>query len=177
MKESLDIKCCAKITVSMANYPGIPEEVVYWRANLPIWTVVKFRWYFDYLAALVKVANPKRKVELYVGRQELKVGKEYIEEKTRTLLAGKRRVLSRLDKETDDDLFGFTSSAREDKRRRILKEIEELENGDFRYYVPPVCINLLNKWLHERSQEELIDEYLHGRKDDCRLLTVWQSVK
>ena len=127
MGKSLEVKCCVKITVSMVGYPGIPEEVVYWRANLTIGLLEKWRWYFDYLAALVKVANPKRSVRLTAGRQDVLVGQEYVEEKTRTLLIGKRRVLSRLDRQTDDDLFGFTSADRERKRQRIMKEIEELE--------------------------------------------------
>lgn len=147
----LSVKCCVKITVSMAGNPGTPEEVVYWRANLTIDLLEKWQWYFDYLAALVKVANPKRRVSMYTGRQGTKVGQEYIIEKTKTLLAGKRRTLTKLDKQTEDDLFGFMSADREKKRSRILKEIEELESGVFRYYVPPVYINKLKKWLHVRT--------------------------
>lgn len=176
-KEELKIKCFAKITISMARYSGIPEEVVYYRGNLPLELYVRWRWYFDYLAALVKVANPKRKIEFSGGRQYLPLGKEYIEVKTKTLLAGKRRQLTKLDKQVDDDLFGFTSEAREKKRQRILKEIEELESGVFRYYVPPTYINKLKKWLHYRSADEVIGDYLHGGGDGCRMKVVRQSVK
>lgn len=177
MGKSLEVKCCVKITVSMVGYPGIPEEVVYWRANLTIGLLEKWRWYFDYLAALVKVANPKRSVRLTAGRQDVLVGQEYVEEKTRTLLIGKRRVLSRLDRQTDDDLFGFTSADRERKRQRIMKEIEELESGVFRYYVPPVYINKLRKWMHTRTVDEVIGDYLHGSDDGFRLQVIRQQVK
>lgn len=176
-KNDLAIKCCAKITISMLQYPGIPEEVVYFRGDLPLELCVRWRWYFEYLASLVKVANPKRRVEFYCGRQYLPLGKEYIKVKTKTLLAGKRRKLTELGKQVDDDLFGFTSEAREKKRQRIQSEIEELESGVFKYYVPPVCINRLRKWLHYRSVDECIDDYLHGGGDGCRLKVVRQSVK
>ena len=175
--KDISVKCCAKITVSMLESPGIPEEVVYYHGDLPLELCVRWRWYFEYLAALVKVANPKRRVELYCGRQYLPLGKEYIEYKTKTLLAGKRRQLTKLANQVDDDLFGFTSEAREKKRQRIQTEIDELESGVFKYYVPPVYFNKLKKWLHCRSADEAIGDYLHGGGDGCRLKVVRQSVK
>lgn len=175
--KDMPVKCCAKIAISMLQNPGIPEEVVYYNGNLPLDMCVRWKWYFEYLASLVKVANPKRRVEFYCGRQNLPLGQDYIEVKTKTLLKGKRSQLSKLDKQVDDDLFGFTSEAREKKRQRILKEIEELESGVFRYYVPPVYINKLRKWLHYRSADEAIGDYLHGGGDGCRLKVVRQSVK
>lgn len=177
MKNDLKVKCCAKITISMLQNPGIPEEVVYYNGNLPLDICVRWKWYFEYLASLVKVANPKRRVEFYCGRQDLPLGQDYIEVKTKTLLKGKRSQLSKLDKQVDDDLFGFTSEAREKKRQRIMKEIEELESGVFRYYVPPVYINKLRKWLHTRTVDEVIGDYLHGSDDGFRLHVIRQQVK
>lgn len=40
--------------------------------------VSKWKWYFEYLAALVKVNNPRNRVELTIGAQDLLQGKEYI---------------------------------------------------------------------------------------------------
>ncbi len=175
--KDMPVKCCAKIAISMLQYPGIIEEVVYYNGNLPLDMCVRWKWYFEYLASLVKVANPKRRVEFYCGRQNLPLGRDYIEVKTKTLLKGKRSQLSKLDKQVDDDLFGFTSEAREKKRQRILKEIEELESGVFRYYVPPVYINKLRKWLHTRTVDEVIGDYLHGSDDGFRLQVIRQQVK
>ena len=175
--KDMPVKCCAKIAISMLQYPGITEEVVYYNGNLPLDMCVRWKWYFEYLASLVKVANPKRRVEFYCGRQDLPLGQDYIEVKTKTLLKGKRSQLSKLDKQVDDDLFGFTSEAREKKRQRILKEIEELESGVFRYYVPPVYINKLRKWLHTRTVDEVIGDYLHGSDDGFRLQVIRQQVK
>ena len=175
--KDMPVKCCAKIAISMLQYPGITEEVVYYNGNLPLDMCVRWKWYFEYLASLVKVANPKRRVEFYCGRQNLPLGQDYIEVKTKTLLKGKRSQLSKLDKQLDDDLFGFTSEAREKKRQRILKEIEELESGVFRYYVPPVYINKLRKWLHTRTVDEVIGDYLHGSDDGFRLQVIRQQVK
>lgn len=85
---------CVKITI----YKGCNDgEVIYYRNKLPMWIVEQWRWYFDYLAALVKVNNPRLKVELTTCAQTLKQGQEYIEEKSKTLLRAKESKLKRLE--------------------------------------------------------------------------------
>lgn len=82
-KWGIDNQICVKITIrkGVCDY-----DVIYYRNKLPLWVVEQWRWYFDYLAALVKVNNPRLKVELTICAQTLKQGQEYIEEKTKTLL-------------------------------------------------------------------------------------------
>lgn len=52
------------------------EKVIYLRTGMDVDFAIRWRWYFDYLAALVKVHHPKRKVELYIGPQNVKLGQE-----------------------------------------------------------------------------------------------------
>ena len=138
------------IAVKINLYKGWwVEEVIYYRYNQPLQLVQRWMWYFEYLAALVKVHNPHRKVELIICSQDnVLCGEDYIREKTKNLLRAKKRKL----KQTrhgyyEDDLFGFTKAERENKLSDIQEEIDALERGEFRYYVPPTEINNIKKWI------------------------------
>ena len=113
-----------------------------------MWIVEQWRWYFDYLAALVKVNNPRLKVELITCAQTLKQGQEYIDEKSKTLLRAKESKLKNLkNTPVQDDLFNY---AREEQRRKIQSlqgEINALKRGEFNYYVPVTYINKIKKWI------------------------------
>lgn len=79
---------CIKIVIYKGYYA---DEVIYYRNKLPMQIAEKWRWYFEYLAALVKVNNPKRKVELTICAQNLLQGDEYIKAKSKTLLRAKKK--------------------------------------------------------------------------------------
>ncbi|MGL5913473.1 MAG: hypothetical protein ACRCZB_04855, partial [Bacteroidales bacterium] len=100
-------KAVIKITISEINSHHV-AEVIYYRGNMNVKHVYKWRWYFDYLAALVKVANPHRNVVLHtVDESDLLLGEEYKQRKIKTLLTARRGQLKRLQATiTDDDLFG-----------------------------------------------------------------------
>ena len=53
-----------RIDISMEKCYHIPEEVVYYRIQ-PIDSWSRWVWYYEYLAALLKVHNPKRKVKAF----------------------------------------------------------------------------------------------------------------
>ena len=72
------------------------DEVVYYRNKLPMWIVEQWKWYFEYLAARIKVKNPRRKVELVICAQKLLQGEEYIKVKSASLLKAKKSMLTRL---------------------------------------------------------------------------------
>ena len=143
---------CVKITI----YKGCNDgEVIYYRNKLPMLIVEQWRWYFDYLAALVKVCNPRKKVELTICAQTLKQGHEYIEEKTKTLLRAKKSKLKKLQNTpVNDDLFGETMVEHNRKIQVVQNEIDALERGEFNYYVPPTYINKIKKWIKQNSNEE-----------------------
>lgn len=144
-KEQMLNHICIKIVIYKGYYA---DEVIYYRNKLPMQIAEKWRWYFEYLAALVKVNNPKRKVELTICAQNLLQGDEYIKAKSKTLLRAKKSKLNKL-KNTplQDDFFGFTKHKYDDKIKAIQSEINDLENGKFKYYVPPIYINKIKTWI------------------------------
>lgn len=136
---------CVKIMVYGKSHV---DEVVYYRNKLPMQIVEQWKWYFEYVAARIKVRHPRRKVELVICAQTLLQGEEYIEAKTASLLKSKRTMLKRLiERPVTPDLFGFNQEARQKKIEAYQKEIDALERGEFNYYVPTTYINNLKEWM------------------------------
>lgn len=124
------------------------EEVVYYRNKLPMWIVEQWKWYFEYMAARIKVKHPRRKVELVICAQTLLQGEEYIKVKSASLLKSKKARLTKLmDRPVAADLFGFSQEARDGKIQALKEEIEALERGEFNYYVPQTYINNIKEWI------------------------------
>lgn len=144
MDSTYHFQMCVKITVYNEQ---LADEVVYYQYKLPTAIIFKWRWYFEYLAARIKVKNPQRKVELIIVPQDLLAGQEYVEEKTKNLLRKKRSQIKALGKPIQDDLFGFHSEETKAKIERLNGEIADLENGVFNYYVPETYINKVKKWI------------------------------
>lgn len=136
---------CVKIMVYKDYHV---DQVVYYRNKLPLQIVEKWKWYFEYLAARIKVVHPRRKVELSIGIQNLLQGEEYIQAKRASLLKAKKSQLKRLQNQpAKPDFFGFYKEQQDAKINRIRSEIQSLENGEFRYYVPPTYINTIKEWI------------------------------
>lgn len=136
---------CVKIMVYEGFYV---EEVVYYRNKLPMWIVEQWKWYFEYLAARIKVRHPRRKVELVICVQNLLQGQEYIDAKTASFLKAKKSHLKRLqERPMVPDLFGSNQIARDEKIKALTAEIEALERGEFNYYVPQTYINNIKEWI------------------------------
>ena len=146
MEETKEIpQICIKIMVYDKCHV---DEVVYYRNKLPMWIVEQWKWYFEYLAARIKVKNPRRKVELIIGAQTLLQGEEYITAKSASLLKAKKGQLKRLQGQpVVSDLFGFNQEARDKKIEALMAEIEALERGEFNYYVPQTYINNIKEWI------------------------------
>lgn len=140
---------CVKIDISMKNYPGQPEAVIYYRYKMPMHLALRWEWYFNYLASLVKVHNPKRRVNLTIVRQdECICGEEYINERKTSLIQGKKRNITRIyNQPFTDDLFNIARAERDAKIEKIQGEIDALERGEFNYYVPPVYVNRIKEYL------------------------------
>lgn len=136
---------CVKIMV----YKGCHvDQVVYYRNKLPMWIVEQWKWYFEYVAARIKVRHPRRKVELVICAQTLLQGEEYIAVKSASFLKAKKGQLKRLqERPIVSDLFGFNQEARDEKIQALMAEIEALERGEFNYYVPQTYINTIKEWI------------------------------
>lgn len=149
MNKASELDFFVKITVSFVGSYGA-QAVVYYRNRIPMHMLTEWSWYFEYLVALVKVAHPHRRVTLDTGIQTMLQGKEYVEGKTRSLLRAKRGQLKKLLASVpNDDLFGTQVERNMEKAVRVKREIEELERGEFKYYIPPTYINEIKKWIKQ----------------------------
>lgn len=136
---------CVKITV----YKGYhADKVVYYRGQISIDMLEKWRWYFEYLAARIKVKHHRRKVELTIGRQTLLLGDEYVQEKIKNLLRHRRAKLQKLiNTPVASDLFNDNQIDLEKKIEQTRAEIAALERGEYTGWVPPYYINEIKQWI------------------------------
>ena len=124
------------------------DEVVYYRNKLPMWIVEQWKWYFEYVAARIKVRHPRRKVELVICAQTLLQGEEYIAIKSASFLKAKKGQLKRLqERPVVPDLFGFSQEVGNKKIAALESKIQALARGEFNYYVPQTYINTIKDWI------------------------------
>lgn len=141
-------QCVVKIAVSTTdNYTHI-DDVIYYRSGMSPDFVARWMWYFEYLAARVKVSNPRRRVEIYHGPADIMLGKEWHEYRRLAMLKSRNIKLKQLQKITpDSDLFGF---AREDQEKRIdevKRQMELLERDEYPISDFPEYINKIKEYL------------------------------
>ncbi|MBO4965880.1 MAG: hypothetical protein J6C81_06415 [Muribaculaceae bacterium] len=138
------------VAIKIVIYTGcLAEATIYYRYDMPMRIVEKWKWYFEYLAALVKTRNPYRKVELTISAQQnCLCGADYVSERTKNLLRSKTIKLKKIRmSKIEDDLFGMAKADNEVQIELVRREIEALENGEFNYYVPPTYINKIRDYL------------------------------
>lgn len=155
-----DNQICVKISIRKA---WSDWEVIYYRNKLPMSIIEQWRWYFEYLAALVKINNPHKKVELIICAQTLKQGQEYIEEKSKTLLRAKTAKLKKLQNTpVQDDFFGF---ARDEQDRKIKWDYGYKYNSGISYSSSPVGFVPNSEKGFPSEKEAVYDalKYLEGR--------------
>lgn len=141
-------KCAVKITISQYHYHAL-GEVIYYRSNLTIDMTVRWRWYFEYLAALVKTKNPRIEVNLMIGTMQSLVGEEYRKKKSEALLKASIARLAKLKKVSPDpDLFGFNVEDYENEEEKIEEKIQQLQSGQYDFYVPPEYINRIREFIN-----------------------------
>ena len=139
MKTSL---CVVKITLGSVTSYHHMEEVVYYRSGMTADFLSRWDWYFCYLAALVKVRYPKRKVELFKGPQDVVLGDEWHEQRRVSLLKHRKGKLKKLENGVvEDDLFGFNREDNEMKIRKVKDEISALERDEYPIPDVPEYIN------------------------------------
>ena len=110
-------KCVVKISVSSeTNYSHI-DDVVYYRSGMSPDFVQRWLWFFEYLSARVKVANPRRKVEFYKGPQDIMLGQEWHEYRRCVMIKSCNTKLKKREEGiVNDVLFHF---ATQDNDRKI----------------------------------------------------------
>ena len=141
-------ECVVKITISTAIYYHHVEEVVYYRSGMTPDFVDRWLWYFEYLAALVKVKNPRRRVEFYKGPQEVLLGKEWHEYRRLAMIKSRNIKLKKLEKGVvNDDIFGFKSQDNAIEIAKVRSQLDALERDEFPIPEFPEYKNEIKKWI------------------------------
>lgn len=124
------------------------ERVIYIRGNMSVDFALRWRWFFEYLAALVKVRNPHRRVELSFGNQGCLLGDEWREYRTACLLRHRKNKLKNLLSHVPSgDLFGFSMADYLDEVKKVKADIKSLEDGSFPIPDFPEYRNEIKSWL------------------------------
>ena len=131
-------KIFVKICISYIYYGSI-DEVIYFRYGIDINTFSRWKWYFEYLVAKIKINYPKSKIFFEYGEQNLIFGNEYILKKKKDLLKRKEINLKKI--EEDNKLMLFEDELSTSKKNKLIQEIEDLKNNKFNFYIPADYIN------------------------------------
>lgn len=141
----------AEFFVKIALYKGVHVEVVvYYRRYMNIDFVLRWRWYFEYLAARLKVAHPREKVEILCGRIDILTPAEYAVKKRESLLRAKRGQIKKLENQPNElDLFDIAINKKREKIERIEDDIRRLENGEQIFWVYGDYVNRIKEYLEK----------------------------
>lgn len=142
------MKCVVKISISSeTNYSHI-DDVVYYRSGMSPDFVQRWLWFFEYLSARVKVANPKRKVEFYKGPQNIMLGSEWHEYRRGVLMKSCNTKLKKLGKGVvNDDLFHFASQDNDRKISEVKTKLASLQEDNFPIPDFPEYINKIKQYV------------------------------
>mgnify|MGYP000207749780 CR=1 FL=1 len=141
-------QCVVKISISSAvNYTHI-DDVVYYRSGMSPDFVAKWLWFFEYLAARVKVANPRRRVELWHGPADIMLGDEWHEHRRQAMIKSRNAKLKQLANNTPaGDLFGFARADHNLKIEHVKMQIEQLEADAYPIPMFPEYINKIKGYI------------------------------
>ena len=141
-------KCVVKISISSeTNYFHI-DDVVYYRSSMSPDFVQRWLWFFEYLAARVKVANPRRRVVLYKGQQNIMLGREWHEYRRCVMMKSCNTKLKKLEKGViNDDLFHFASQDNDRKISEVKAKMASLEKDEFPIQDFPEYINKIKQYV------------------------------
>lgn len=109
----------------------------YHNNGFPFPVFTKWKWYFEYRAALLKVNNPRHTVTLLTGSYDYIPPRDVVMKELKNKLAGKKRTISKytnllaLAEKHWDKLFPISEDVlyikAADKINRLKKELEQLE--------------------------------------------------
>lgn len=141
-------KCVVKISVSSeTNYSHI-DDVVYYRSGMSPDLVQRWLWFFEYLSARVKVANPRRKVVFYKGPQDIMLGQEWHEYRRCVMMKSCDTKLKKLEKGVvNDDLFHFASQDNDRKISEVRSKLASLAKDEFPIQEFPEYINKIKNYI------------------------------
>ena len=141
-------QCVVKISVSSAEIYTHIDDVAYYRSGMTPDFVTRWRWYFEYLGALVKVANPRRRVEVWAGPVDLMLGDEWHQHRRQAMLKSRNIKLKQLRSITpSSDLFGFGQQEHDLRVSEMKRQIDLLERDEFPIADFPEYINKIREYI------------------------------
>lgn len=141
-------KCVVKISVSSPTDYYHIDDVVYYRSGMSVDFVTRWLWFFEYLAARVKVSNPHCKVEFYKGPQTILLGRDWHDHRRNAMIKSRNIKLRQLQSTiVVDDLFHFASSDHAKKIEDIQNQIQLLSDDTYPISDFPEYINKLKLYL------------------------------
>lgn len=150
MTNELKVEFFVKITLYKKSHA---DAVVYYRRGMDIDFVLRWRWFFEYIAARLKVEHPREKVDFLCGRIDLLTPAAYIEKKRESLLKAKRGQVKKLENTPDElDLFDIAINGKREKIERIEDEIRRLEAGEVTFWVYDSYINRVHEFIKTSRQ-------------------------
>lgn len=141
-------QCVVKIAVSTVGCYTHIDDVIYYRSGMTPDFVTRWMWYYEYLAARVKVANPHIRVVLWHGPIEIMLDDEWHEHRRLSMLKSRYLKLKRLQSVAPiNDLFGFAVAEHDECIRDVVNDIALLERDEYPIAEFPGYINKVKKYL------------------------------
>ena len=144
----MENKTIAKITISTERLYDHVEDVIYYRSGMSVDQAIRWRWYFEYLAAIVKIRHPRRRVVCTItSGSDLMLGKEWHEHRRETMIKTASRKIRELESEpVKDDLFGFNAKEREDELTVWRNKLSMLQQDIYPIPDFPEYINKIKEY-------------------------------
>lgn len=138
-----------KITISNERLYNHVDDVIYYRSGMSVDFAIRWRWFFDYLTARVKVAHPRQNVKCVItSGADIMLGKEWHEHRRQAMLKTAFAKLKKMETEPiQDDLFGFTSSEIEAKKDELRDKVRRLMADTYPISEFPEYINKIKSYL------------------------------
>ena len=145
-------QCVVRIAVSTEESYTHIDDVVYYRSGMTPDFVTRWRWYFDFLGALVKVANPRRRVVVWSGPVDIMLGDEWHQHRRAAMLKSRFIKLKQLRNITpSSDLFGFGQQEHDLRVGDVQRQIELLERDEFPIADFPEYINKIREYIKDNG--------------------------
>lgn len=101
MNNQIEKRFYVKIRLNKKERWSASAKVVYYRNGLKFDLFYKWKWYFEYRAALLKVKYPRGLVELSMGAYDYELPSDTYKEKLSNMIRAAKRNCTILDKKID----------------------------------------------------------------------------
>ena len=123
MKIGTEKRYIAKIVTGF----GVERRVEYYRSDMTFEFLKRWEWFFEYRAALLKVKNPRLKVELEIINYDYQLPRDVYQKRLKNIIKSKKGNLTKFLKKLD------ATKAKHKKHNSLSLFPKKIEDED-RYY-------------------------------------------